>query len=146
MRKNVPWPQPVQSVVAVVVGFFVTAALSVATDMLLHAVQAFPKWGEPMSDMSYALAATYRAAFTVLGGFTTARLAPNKPMVHVWTLAYLGIFAGTAAAVSTWNAGSLFGPHWYPVALVVMALPCVLLGGRLAATAHSRAADAARGA
>ena len=32
-------------------------------------------------------------------------------------------------AVATWNAG--LGPHWYPIALVVLALPQAWLGGKL---------------
>ena len=37
----------------------------------------------------------------------------------------------TAGAVATWNAGPAFGPQWYPVLLVVTALPCVSAGGLL---------------
>jgi hypothetical protein len=33
--------------------------------------------------------------------------------------------------VGTWNSGPEFGPKWYPLALVVVALPCAWLGGRL---------------
>jgi hypothetical protein len=33
--------------------------------------------------------------------------------------------------VVTWNKGPAFGPHWYPVALVVLALPTAWMGGKL---------------
>jgi len=77
------------------------------------------------------LATAYRLVFTVLGGYMTAALAPRAPMTHVVILGTIGALAATAGAVSTWNAGPEFGPHWYPVLLVVTALPCVWAGGVL---------------
>lgn len=121
-----------RSVLAVGVGFAATAILSLGTDAVLHASGVYPGWGQPMSDGRFALATAYRVVFTLLGGLLTARWAPHAPMAHVWTLAAIGVVAATAGAVTTWNAGPAFGPHWYPVALVVTALPCVWLGGRLA--------------
>lgn len=112
-------------------GFIVTALLSVGTDAFLHARGIFPPLGEAMSDGLFVLAAAYRLAFTVLGGYMTAALAPRKPMVHVLILGTIGALAATAGAVSTWNAGPEFGPHWYPILLVVTALPCVWAGGML---------------
>ena len=44
---------------------------------------------------------------------------------------FMKVLAATAGAVATWNAGPAFGPHWYPLALVVTALPCVWAGGLL---------------
>jgi len=38
------------------------------------------------------------------------------------------VLAAVGAAV-TWNKGPEFGPHWYPIALIVLALPCAWLGG-----------------
>jgi hypothetical protein len=116
---------------AVVAGFICTALLSVGTDAFMHARGIFPPLGEAMPDGLFVLAAAYRLAFTVLGGYMTAALAPRKPMVHVLILGAIGGLAATAGAVATWNAGPEFGPHWYPVLLVVTALPCVWAGGML---------------
>ncbi len=121
-----------RSVLAVVGGFLATALLSLGTDAVLHATAVYPGWGQPMADGLFVLATAYRMAFTVLGGLITARWAPRAPMAHVWTLGAIGIAAATAGAIATWNQGPAFGPHWYPVALIVTALPCVWLGGRLA--------------
>jgi prolipoprotein diacylglyceryltransferase len=33
---------------------------------------------------------------------------------------------------TTWSAGPEFGPKWYPLALVALALPSVWAGGKLA--------------
>jgi len=119
-------------------GFFATFILSIGTDMLLHAAGVFPPWGQPMSNALFALATAYRTIYTVAGGYITARLAPNKPMGHVWTLGVIGLLAAIAGTVATWNKGPEFGPKWYPLALVVLAIPCVWLGGKLAQRAIAR--------
>jgi hypothetical protein len=121
----------VRSVGAVLAGFATTALLSIATDAVMHAVGVFPPSGEPMSDALFVLATVYRAASTVLGGYITARLAARKPMTHVLALGILGIVAGSAGAIATWDLGPEFGPKWYPILLVVTALPCVWAGGVL---------------
>jgi hypothetical protein len=118
---------------AVVAGFICTALLSVGTDAFMHARGIFPPSGGAMSDGLFVLAAAYRLVFTVLGGYVTAALAPQRPMVHVLILGAIGGLAATAGAVATWSAGPEFGPHWYPVLLVVTALPCVWVGGMLRA-------------
>jgi peptidoglycan/LPS O-acetylase OafA/YrhL len=114
---------------AVVAGLICTALLSVGTDAFMHARGIFPPSGEAMTDGLFGWAATYRMVFTVLGGYVTAALAPRAPIAHVLILGTIGALLATAGAVSTWNAGPEFGPHWYPVLLVVTALPCVLAGG-----------------
>ena len=119
-------------------GFFATFILSIGTDMLLHAAGVFPRWGQPMSNALFALAPAYRTIYTVAGGYITARLAANKPMGHVWTLGVIGLLAAIAGTVATWDKGPEFGPKWYPLALVVLAIPCVWLGGKLAQRAIAR--------
>lgn len=120
-----------RSVGAVLAGFVVTAALSLATDVAMHATGVFPGWGEPMSDGLFIWASAYRIVYTVLGGYVTARLAPYRPMSHVLALGAAGIVVASAGAAATWNAGPAFGPRWYPLLLVATALPCVWAGGRL---------------
>jgi hypothetical protein len=117
---------------AVLAGFFATFILSVATDLALHATGIFPPWGQPMSNALFALATAYRTIYTVAAGYITARLAPDRPMAHVWALGIIGLVAALAGTVATWNAGPEFGPKWYPLALVVLALPSVWTGGKLA--------------
>jgi len=119
-------------------GFFATFILSIGTDILLHAAGVFPPWGQPMSNALFILAAAYRTVYTVAGGYVTARLAANKPMGHVWTLGVIGLLAAIAGTAATWDKGPEFGPKWYPVALVVLAIPSVWLGGKLAQRAIAR--------
>ena len=120
-----------RSVLAVFAGFVTTALLSVAADAVMHATGIFPPTGQPMSDGLYVWATVYRCAFTVLGGYVTAALAPRNPLSHVGVLGTIGMAAATAGAVATWDAGPAFGPRWYPIMLVVTALPCVWSGGLL---------------
>jgi hypothetical protein len=44
-------------------------------------------------------------------------------------LGLIGLVVGTLAAIAT--IPMKLGPAWYPIALAVLALPCVWLGGRL---------------
>ena len=118
-----------RSVGAVLAGFLLTALLSLGTDVVMHATGIFPPWGEPMTGGLFVWATVYRVVYTVLGGYLTATLAPRQPLAHVLALGAIGTLVATAGAVATWNAGPAFGPHWYPVLLVVTALPCVWGGG-----------------
>jgi hypothetical protein len=87
--------------------------------------------GQPMSDALFVLATVYRTIYTVAGGYITARLAPEQPMTHVLILGLVGTAAALASVVATWNAGPELGPKWYPIALAVLALPSVWMGGKL---------------
>jgi hypothetical protein len=52
-------------------------------------------------------------------------------MMHAMIGGVLGFFLSIVGAVTTWSRSAEFGPHWYPVTLVVLALPCAWLGGML---------------
>ena len=73
------------------------------------------------------LALFYRVVYSVLGGYITARLAPDHPMRHVFVLAAIGFVLSLAGVFATWNLD--LGPRWYPIALAVTAFPCTWLGG-----------------
>jgi len=114
-----------RSVIAVLAGIFANIFLSLGTDVLLHMAHVFPPWGASMTGYDGALlfATIYRAIYGVAASYFTARLAPNRPMFHAVVLGILGVAASIAGAAATWNKGPAFGPHWYPIALVVLALP-----------------------
>ena len=67
-----------RSVVAVVAGIFVGAALALGLDEVLHLLKVYPPWGERMSDGLFVLATAYRLVFSVIGSYVTARLAPSR--------------------------------------------------------------------
>jgi hypothetical protein len=111
-------------------GFLVVLILTLGTDALLHLSHVFPKPGERMSDPLFGLATAYRVIYAVLGSYTTAALAPRRPMLHAMIGGTIGLALSIVGAVVTWNKVEL-GPHWYPLALVVTALPCAWLGGKI---------------
>jgi surface polysaccharide O-acyltransferase-like enzyme len=107
------------------------AILSIATDMVMHATGVFPPWGQPMSDALFLLATAYRIVYNVVGCYVAARLAPDRPMLHALALGVVGVAVSIAGTVATWNRGPAFGPKWYPLALIALAMPCAWAGGRL---------------
>jgi hypothetical protein len=118
-----------RSVWAVAAGFLTVVAGSLGLDVIMHATGVFPPWGQPMSDGLFAWATVYRLVITVLGGYVTAVLAPRNPIGHALVLGGVGFVAAALGAATTWNQGPEFGPKWYPILLVVTAIPCTWLGG-----------------
>ena len=121
-----------KSIGAVLAGAIVGIVLSLATDILLRQLHIFPSLSQPMTDSRLlALATLYRTLYGVIGAYVTAWLAPSRPMLHAFILGILGELASIAGLVATWNDTDKYGPHWYPIALVVLALPPALLGAWL---------------
>jgi hypothetical protein len=115
---------------AVLAGFFAVVVLSLGTDQLLHVLNVYPPWGQPMRDPGLnLLALSYRIVYTVLGSYITARLAPRNPMRHALVLGVVGFVVGSAGAIAT--LPMKLGPNWYPIAIALTALPCAWLGGVL---------------
>ena len=120
-----------RSIIALLAGFFTVVILSMGTDAVLHATGVFPPLGQRMSDALFLLATAYRLVYSVLGCYIMARLAPDRPMQHALVGGAIGLFLSTVGAVVTWNHVPSLGPHWYSLALVITALPCAWLGGKL---------------
>ena len=120
-----------RSVGAVLAGLLFIIIITTATDALLHATGIFPPWGQPMSDSLFVLALAYRIVYGIAGGYLTARLAPDKPVKHAVVLGIIGFVLSLGGTVATWNLGPEFGPKWYPLLLMVIAIPTAWLGGKL---------------
>ena len=122
-----------RSIAAVLAGIVVGVAITLATDEVLHIVGVFPPWGASMVGFNgtLLLATGYRTVYGVLASYITARLAPDRPMMHALVGGFLGLVVSIAGAAATWNKGPAFGPHWYPLALVVLAMPQAWAGGKL---------------
>jgi hypothetical protein len=116
---------------AVLAGLLAVVILDTTIDAVLHATGVFPPFGQPMADALFLLAVAYRAVDGVVGGYVAARLAPDRPLAHALALGVVGVVASAAAAAATWNMGPEFGPRWYPLLLVAIALPCAWAGGTL---------------
>jgi hypothetical protein len=117
------------SILALVVGIVVGIALTLITDAVLHKVGYFPPLGQWTPSGPLAVATAYRIVYGILGAYIVARLAPSAPMAHALISGVIGVIATTAGAVATWNSN--LGPHWYPIALVITALPCAWVGGKI---------------
>ncbi len=116
---------------AVFAGLLVILIITTVTDIAMHATGVFPPPGEPMATSLWLLATAYRIVYGVAGSYIAARLAPDHPMRHALALGVVGLVLSIAGAVVTWDKGPGFGPHWYPLALVAIAMPCAWLGGKL---------------
>jgi hypothetical protein len=121
-----------RSILSLVAGFVLVVILSIGIDLALRAFGIFPALGKPMSDTLFLLATAYRTVIGVAGSYLTARLAPNRPMQHALLGGAIGLVLSIIGAATTWNRGPEFGPHWYPLALVVLAMPTAWVGGKLA--------------
>jgi len=115
---------------AVLLGFFAVVVLSLGTDQVLHVFGVYPPWGQPMHEPGLnLLALAYRTVYAVVGSYIAARLAPHNPMRHAVVLGVVGLALSVAGAIATIPMD--LGPAWYPIALVLTALPCAWLGGAL---------------
>jgi hypothetical protein len=129
-KTGTPPRRLLRSTVAVLVAFVAVAALSLGTDQVLHMLEVYPPWGQPMHDPKLNLLALgYRLVYGVLGGYIAARLAPSNPMRHAVILGMVGFVVSAAGAVAT--IPMELGPSWYPIALALTALPTAWLGGVL---------------
>ena len=133
--ENPTRPRWGRSFAAVLAGFVTVVALSFGVDQLLHILQVYPPWGEPMPQPGLnLLALTYRIVITVGAAWLTARLAPHRSAAsdwrHVWVFGGIGLVLGTIGAITT--IPMHLGPAWYPILLAASSLPCAWLGGKLA--------------
>lgn len=123
-----------RSLGAVLAGVAAIVVLSLGTDVVLHVLGVYPPWDQTMSDQLALLATAYRTLYAVVGSYITARLAPNRPLQHALVIGLIGIVLNAGAAIATWNHAPPYGPHWYPVVLIVISLPCAWVGGKLVRT------------
>jgi hypothetical protein len=118
-----------RSILAVLAGVVFVVAASIGTDLALeHSILPAMSTAQA-SPALLALALAYRTLYGVIGGWIAAKLAPNRPMTHAIVLGAIGTAAALAGVIAEWKAGN----QWYPIALVVLALPQSWLGAKLAA-------------
>jgi hypothetical protein len=117
-----------KSIGAVLGGILTGAILSVLTDLILEKTglmetdpfNANPTW-------LIIGVVVYRAIYNMAGAYVTARLAPDNPMKHALILGVLGLAVSIAGTIVMWH----IPPHWYPITLDIIALPCTWIGGTL---------------
>ena len=141
MSETQPPRRLYRSVRAVFAGLIAIIVLSTATDAVLRVIGVFPSAGRPMSGANFLWAAAYRIVYSVAGCYLAARLAPDSPMRHALLLGAIGLAVSTAGALATWNEGPAFGPKWYPLSIVVTAMPCAWAGGWIYTRTESKTGD-----
>jgi hypothetical protein len=111
-----------RSVLAVIAGMAVGIAITLVTDIVLRKVGVLPPLGVRVPDRVLACVTAYRVIYGVAASYLTAYLAPYRPIAHAMVGGAFGFVASLAGAIATWHAGPAYEPHWYPVALVILAL------------------------
>lgn len=121
-----------KSIGAVIAGFVAIFVLSYGTDAVLEAAGILQA-GAPLpmrgAELLIAAILVYRLVYSVAGCYIAARLAPSHPMRHALVLGALGLIGSIGGAIVA--AQQSLGPAWYAWGLVVFALPCAWLGGKL---------------
>ena len=120
-----------KSFLAVLAGLVFTVALSSGLDVVMHSTGVFPAEVTGMTTSDWIVAISYRLVAAIGGGWITARLAAARPMFLAMVLGGIGAFVGLLGLIGAWVASPKLGPLWYPLLLVVTALPCTWLGGKL---------------
>jgi hypothetical protein len=124
-----------KSIGSVFTGIIAIVLLSTGTDFVLENFGVFPPVeGGQMMRWMLALAFFYRTIYGVAGGYITATLAPSLPMRHAVILGIIGTLASLVGAIVGWNLSA----HWYPMALVITALPTTWLGAKLKKSASNQ--------
>jgi len=118
-----------KSIWAVLAGVLFIIGVTTLVDVVLLMANVYPAWDHPIDSKLAALATSYRIIISVAGAWLTARLAPEKPLRHALILGSVGVVLGLLGLAATWNKG--LGPRWYPIALVVLAVPQCWIGGKI---------------
>lgn len=115
---------------AVAAGIAFIIITHTVTDLILESLGVFPPPDQGLHvTWMLVTALAYRVIFEAGGAFLTAWLAPSRPMLHAIILGAIGFVMATAAAVVAIPMN--LSPAWYPIALVVFAVPAAWLGGTM---------------
>lgn len=123
-----------KSIGAVIAGLFTGALLSLITDyimaslgmMMLDNFKETPFW-------VVVIVILYRFVFNVAGCYVTGRVAPSKPVLHIWILGIVGFLMALSGTVVMWDQAFPF----YNIAIIAIALPSAWLAQKLYRKYHS---------
>ena len=117
---------------ALLLGLVVVVVLSLTADLLARLLGLLPPSDQPAEGSALVLPFAYRSVIVVLGTYVVARFSPYAPMGHALVSGALGFVLSILGAIAQWDLGS----HWYPVAIVLTAVPYSWLGGFLYQKRH----------
>jgi hypothetical protein len=119
----------VRSILAIIAGFFVTAAVAFAADdLVLRLVSGVRDSTGRITDARVLVLMLLYTALSAIGGsYVTARLAPSRPLLHSMILGAIALVLSIMATIMFWAAG----PAWYHAIAVGLVLPCAWLGATL---------------
>lgn len=115
-----------KSVWAVLAGILINVVMSTGTDTILEKAGIFPPQNAgAFTTGMLAIALGYRLVYTFLGGYATAKLAPDRPLRHVIILGVIGTILCIIGTIVGWDLSE----HWYPITLAITAFPVTWMGG-----------------
>jgi hypothetical protein len=117
-----------KSIGAVIAGLLFIGVTHSTIDAILENIGVLPKGNLYVSTGLILFVIFYRAVFSVLGCYLTAKLAPKNPMKHALILGGIGTILSATGAIVT--ADMNLGPAWYAWSLVAISLPVAWLGGK----------------
>ena len=116
-----------KSIGAVFAGLIFIVITHTATDAILKGAGVLPKDNFFVGTGLILIVIGYRAVFSFIGCYLTAKLAPHKPMKHALILGLIGLVSSLVGAI----VAADLGPAWYGWTLAVISLPIAWLGGKL---------------
>jgi hypothetical protein len=126
--------QWLRSAGALLLGLVVVVILSLVADQVARMLGLLPRLDQPAPESgTLVLPFVYRSVIVVLGAYVVARFAPYAPMGHALVSGVLGLVLSILGAVAQWDLGS----HWYPIAIVLTAVPYSWLGGVIHRRLHA---------
>jgi hypothetical protein len=121
---------------AVIAGLAFVIVVSMGLDAVMHGTGVFSMDNTAMTTGNWLLALSYRLLAAIGGGWITARLAQSRPKFFAIVLGIIGTIVGLAGLAAAWMMRPNLGPLWYPILLVVTAIPCTWLGAKWVKPRH----------
>jgi hypothetical protein len=118
-----------RSILAVLAGWLTTGVPVILFDLVL--MKLFPteyREGQIPPDRLTLLVLAADALWSIPAGWVTAKIATANPMKHVFALILWGELMGLVSLFYSWGKIQ----WWYSVGLLILWIPTVYLGGRLA--------------
>jgi MFS-type transporter involved in bile tolerance (Atg22 family) len=116
-----------KSIGAVLAGLVFILITHTGTDAVLEGAGVLPKGNLFVPTGLILIVIAYRAVWSFIGCYLTARLAPRNPMKHAIILGSIGLVVSSVGAV----VAADLGPPWYAWTLAAISLPVAWLGGKM---------------